>query len=188
MNFFMMIPSFSMAVSWRPWGSLAHPRHPEFRGDAYHRRMDHTRFVELAKAEARSGRAEGGIPIGAVLVAADGAVLGAGHNRRVQQGSAIRHGETDALERAGRLHASVYASSTMYTTLSPCAMCSGAILLYGIPRVVIGENRTFLGEEDLLRSRGVEVVVLDDAECVAMMQDFIADEPQLWNEDIGEVD
>jgi cytosine deaminase len=105
----------------------------------------------------------------------------------VQLGSAIRHGETDALERAGRLPASVYADSTMYTTLSPCAMCTGAILLYGIPRVVIGEHRTFMGEEDLLRARGVDVVVLDDDECVAMMEEFIAAEPQLWNEDIGEI-
>ncbi len=150
--------------------------------------MDDQRFLELAKQEARDGRAEGGIPIGAALVADDGTVLGVGHNRRVQQGSAIRHGETDALERAGRLPASTYARSTMYTTLSPCSMCTGAILLYGIPRVVIGENRTFMGDEDLLRSRGVEVVVLDDAECVAMMEDFIAAEPTLWNEDIGEID
>ena len=117
--------------------------------------MDDSRFLELAKQEARTGRVEGGIPIGATLVSADGTVLGVGHNRRVQDASAIRHGETDALERAGRLPASVYAQSTMYTTLSPCAMCTGAILLYGIPRVVIGENRTFLGEEELLRSRGV---------------------------------
>jgi cytosine/creatinine deaminase len=150
--------------------------------------MDDTRFLELAKQEARTGRSEGGIPIGAALVADDGTVLGVGHNRRVQLGSAIRHGETDALERAGRLPASTYARSTMYTTLSPCAMCTGAILLYGIPRVVIGENRTFMGEEDLLRARGVEVVVLGDDECVAMMEDFIAAEPQLWNEDIGETD
>ena len=150
--------------------------------------MDHMSFLELAKQEARTGRAEGGIPIGAALVADDGTVLGVGHNRRVQQASAIRHGETDALERAGRLPASVYARSTMYTTLSPCSMCTGAILLYGIPRVVIGENRTFIGDEDLLRSRGVEVVVMDDAECVSMMKDFIAAEPTLWNEDIGEID
>jgi cytosine/creatinine deaminase len=125
------------------------------------------------------------VPIGAVLVA-DGQVLGAGHNRRVQQGSAIRHGETDALENAGRLPARVYRTSTMYTTLSPCDMCTGAILLYGIPRVVVGENRTFLGGEDLLRSRGVEVVVADDLDCVGLMAEFIADHPQLWNEDIGE--
>ncbi len=144
--------------------------------------------LELAKAEARLGRSEGGIPIGAALVHEDGRVLGVGHNRRVQVGSAIRHGETDALEAAGRLPASVYARSTMYTTLSPCTMCTGAVLLYGITRVVIGEHRTYLGEEDLLRSRGVEVVVLDDDECVQMMTDFIAVEPTLWNEDIGEPD
>jgi cytosine/creatinine deaminase len=125
------------------------------------------------------------VPIGAVLVA-DDRLLGAGHNRRVQQGSAIRHGETDALENAGRLAARVYRSATMYTTLSPCDMCTGAVLLYGIPRVVIGENRTFLGAEDLLRSRGVEVVVADDLECVALMAEFIAGHPQLWHEDIGE--
>ncbi len=144
-------------------------------------------LLEWAVAEARAGQAEGGIPIGAVLVA-DGEVLGAGHNRRVQDGSAIRHGETDALEAAGRLPASTYARSTMVTTLSPCAMCTGAILLYGIPRVVVGENRTFLGSEDLLRSHGVEVVVLDAEECVEMMRDFIAAHPTLWNEDIGVVD
>lgn len=148
--------------------------------------MDDRAHLEVAKAHAREGRAEGGIPIGAALVANDGTVLGAGHNRRVQMGSAIRHGETDALERAGRLPAEVYAASTMYTTLSPCSMCTGAILLYGIPRVVIGEHRTFMGEEELLISRGVEVVVLDDPECVAMMDEFIVAEPALWNEDIGE--
>lgn len=150
--------------------------------------MDDRAHLELAKAEARLGRQEGGIPIGAALVTADGTVLGVGRNRRVQMGSAIRHGETDALERAGRQPAGVYVRSTMYTTLSPCSMCTGAILLYGIPRVVIGEHRTFMGEEELLRSRGVEVVVLDDPECVAMMEEFIAAEPNLWNEDIGEPD
>jgi creatinine deaminase len=150
--------------------------------------MDHRAHLELAKQEARIGRAEGGIPIGAALVRDDGTVLGVGHNRRVQMGSAIRHGETDALERAGRLPATEYARSTMYTTLSPCTMCSGAILMYGIPRVVIGEHRTFMGEEELLLSRGVEVIVLDDAECVSMMESFIADERSLWNEDIGEPD
>jgi len=144
-------------------------------------------FLQAAIDEALQGRAEGGIPIGAVLVH-DGKIIGRGHNRRVQMGSAIRHGETDALERAGRQPASVYQSSVMYTTLSPCAMCTGAILLYGIPKVVIGENRTFLGEESLLKERGVEVEVLNDATCVAMMTDFIAAEPSLWNEDIGEVD
>ena len=144
-------------------------------------------LMDLAIARARLGLDEGGIPIGAVLVV-DGEVLGAGHNRRVQQGSAILHGETDALEAAGRLPASTYARATMVTTLSPCHMCTGAILLYGIPRVVIGENRTFLGAEDLLRSHGVEVVVLDSEECIEMMTDFIAANPMLWNEDIGEVD
>ena len=145
---------------------------------------EHERFMQVAIEEARAGRSEGGIPIGAALVC-DGVILGRGHNRRVQMASAIRHGETDALENAGRLPATTYARSTMYTTLSPCSMCTGAILLYGIPRVVIGENRTFMGEEELLRSRGVEVVVLDDPTCVEMMADFIAAEPTLWNEDIG---
>jgi cytosine deaminase len=139
----------------------------------------------VAIEQARIGRDEGGVPIGAALVV-DGQVLGAGHNRRVQQGSAIRHGETDALEKAGRLPASVYRRATMYTTLSPCDMCTGAILLYGIPRVVIGENRTFVGAEDLLRSRGVEVVNLDSPECKALMDEFIAAHPEIWNEDIGE--
>ena len=138
-----------------------------------------------AVAEARVGRDEGGVPIGAALVV-DGEVVAVGHNRRVQEGSAIKHGETDCLEAAGRLPASVYARATMVTTLSPCDMCTGAILLYKIPRVIIGENRTFLGGEELLRSRGVEVVVLDDAECIELMEDFIAREPALWNEDIGE--
>lgn len=142
-------------------------------------------FLALAKEQARLGRAEGGIPIGGALVA-HGEVLGVGHNQRVQMGSAIRHGETDALENAGRHPASTYRAATMYTTLSPCHMCTGAILLYGIGRVVIGENRTFMGAEDLLRAHGVEVVVADDDECRQMMTDFIAAEPQLWNEDIGE--
>jgi len=141
--------------------------------------------LRRAIEQARAGRAEGGVPIGAALIADDGAILGAGHNRRVQLGSAIRHGETDALENAGRLPASSYRRSTMYTTLSPCDMCTGAILLYGIPRVVIGENRTFLGGEDLLRSRGVEVVVVDSRECVELMTEFIAAHPDLWSEDIG---
>jgi creatinine deaminase len=147
--------------------------------------MTDAELLEIAKAQAREGLAEGGIPIGGALIH-DGNVLGAGHNRRVQLGSPIRHGETDALEVAGRQPASVYRRSTMVTTLSPCDMCTGAILLYEIPRVVIGENRTFMGGEDLLRSRGVEVVVLDDPECVAMMEEFIATHPELWNEDIGE--
>ena len=135
--------------------------------------------------QARIGRDEGGVPIGAALVA-DGRVLGAGRNRRVQDGSAIRHGETDALEHAGRQPASVYRRATMYTTLSPCDMCTGAILLYGIPRVVIGENRTFVGAEVHLRARGVEVVTIGSDECKTMMRDFIRAHPELWNEDIGE--
>jgi creatinine deaminase len=142
-------------------------------------------FLDAAIAEARLGLAEGGIPIGAVLVHAD-RIIGRGHNRRVQQGSTVLHGEMDALERAGRHPASVYRNSVMYTTLSPCAMCSGAILLYGIPHVVIGENRTFVGEEELLRSRGVRLEVVQDDQCIHMMQEFIRDHPALWNEDIGE--
>lgn len=142
--------------------------------------------LQQAIAEARIGRSEGGVPIGGALVADDGTVLAVGHNRRVQQNSAIRHGETDALENAGRLPASVYRKSTMYTTLSPCDMCTGAILLYGIPRVVMGENRTFVGGEDYLRKRGVEVINLDSQECVDLMDEFIATHPEVWNEDIGE--
>jgi len=141
-------------------------------------------FLQAAIEEAERGRAEGGIPIGAVLVQ-DTTILGRGHNRRVQQGSAVLHGEMDALERAGRQPASVYRACTMYTTLSPCAMCTGAILLYGIPRVVVGENQTFLGEEELLRARGVVVEVVQDARCIAMMKAFIAEHPGLWYEDIG---
>jgi creatinine deaminase len=142
-------------------------------------------FLILAIEEAERSRDEGGIPIGAVLVH-DGLVIGRGHNRRVQQGSPTLHGEMDALERAGRQSASVYRASTMYTTLSPCAMCTGAILLYGIPRVVIGENATFVGEEGLLRSRGVQVEVVQDPRCIRLMEQFIAGHPELWNEDIGE--
>jgi cytosine deaminase len=144
-----------------------------------------TEFLEVAIEQARVGRSEGGVPIGAALVA-DGEVLGAGRNRRVQLGSPIRHGETDALEVAGRQPASVYRRSTMYTTLSPCHMCTGAILLYEIPRVVIGENRTFMGAEELLRAHGVEVVVVDSEECYRLMQEFIAEHPEIWFEDIGE--
>ena len=147
--------------------------------------MTDQEYLAVAIEQARAGRDEGGVPIGAALVV-DGQVVGVGHNRRVQLGSAIRHGETDALEEAGRLSAAVYRRATMYTTLSPCDMCTGAILLYRIPRVVIGENRTFLGAEDLLRSRGVEVVNLDSAACKALMDDFIAAHPDVWNEDIGE--
>ncbi len=142
-------------------------------------------YLQAAIEEARQGLAEGGIPIGSVLVHG-GRILGRGHNRRVQRGSAVLHGEMDALDNAGRQRASVYRQSVLYTTLSPCAMCTGAILLYGIPRVVVGENRTFLGEEELLRSRGVAVEVVDDPECVAMMEGFIRENPSLWNEDIGE--
>ena len=142
-------------------------------------------FIDIAVEEAERGAAEGGIPIGAVLVHRD-RIIGRGHNRRVQDGSAILHGEMDALERAGRQPAAVYRESVMYTTLSPCAMCTGAILLYGIPHVVIGENQTFMGEEELLRSRGVRVEVLEDARCIEMMRQFIARHPALWNEDIGE--
>lgn len=142
-------------------------------------------FLQEAIKEARIGLAEGGIPIGSVLVV-DSEIIGRGHNRRVQKGSAILHGETDALEQAGRQPASVYRRATIYTTLSPCDMCSGAILLYSIPRVVIGENRTFMGAEDHLVSRGVDVRVLDDPECVDLMQTFIRNQPELWNEDIAE--
>jgi cytosine/creatinine deaminase len=142
-------------------------------------------FLEIAIEQARLGASEDGIPIGAALVA-DGQVLGAGRNRRLQDGSPIHHGETDALAAAGRQPAALYSRATMYTTLSPCAMCSGAVLLYGIPRVVIGEHETFLGEEDLLRARGVEVVIADDAECRKLMETFIARHPEVWHEDIGQ--
>jgi cytosine deaminase len=141
-------------------------------------------FLQAALEEARQGLAEGGIPIGSVLIHA-GRVLGRGHNRRVQQGSVVLHAEMDALEHAGRLGPPMYRASTLYTTLSPCAMCSGAILLYGIRRVVIGENRTFRGEEELLRSRGVRVEVLDDPSCTALLASFVREHPELWNEDIG---
>lgn len=144
-------------------------------------------FMQAAIDEAREGLAEGGIPIGSVIVHR-GRIIGRGRNRRMQCGSAILHGEMDAFDNAGRQPAEVYAESVIYTTLSPCSMCSGAILLYGIPRVIVGENHTFQGEEDLLRSRGVEVTVLQDEQCIAMMRDFIHDQPQLWNEDIGERD
>jgi creatinine deaminase len=140
--------------------------------------------MAAAIAEAEAGLAEGGIPIGSVLVY-QGKIVGRGHNRRVQRGSAILHGEMDALEQAGRLPASVYTQSVIYTTLSPCAMCSGAILLYRIPRVIVGENVTFMGEEELLRSRGVTVEVLQDPRCIELMKQFIRDHPSLWNEDIG---
>ena len=141
-------------------------------------------FLQAAIDEARQGLAEGGIPIGSVLVL-DGHIVGRGHNRRVQKGSAILHAEMDCLESAGRLVAADYRRSTLYSTLSPCDMCSGTVLLYGIPRVVIGENRTFRGPEDYVRSRGVELIIVDDPECARLMREFIAAKPELWNEDIG---
>jgi len=141
-------------------------------------------FMRAAIDEAELGLREGGIPIGSALVH-HGRILGRGHNRRVQRGSAVLHGEMDALENAGRQPAKVYRESVLYTTLSPCAMCSGAILLYGIQTVIIGENHTFLGEEELLRSRGVSLTVLQDPACIRLMTEFIAARPQLWNEDIG---
>jgi creatinine deaminase len=147
------------------------------------REMDE--FMQAAIEEAELGLAEGGIPIGSVIVCR-GRILGRGHNRRVQRGSAILHGEMDALENAGRQAAAVYRQSVLYTTLSPCSMCSGAILLYGVPRVIVGENRTFMGEEELLRQRGVSIEVLQDERCIGLMRQFIAAHPELWNEDIGE--
>ncbi len=141
-------------------------------------------YLDAAIAEAQAGLAEGGIPIGSVLVH-EGRIIGRGHNRRVQRRSAILHGEMDALENAGRRPAGVYRESVIYTTLSPCAMCTGAILLYGIPRVVVGENLTFRGEEELMARRGVSVEVLQDTRCIEMMKRFIREHPQLWNEDIG---
>ena len=144
----------------------------------------HERYLGLALEQARKSRREGGIPVGAALVV-DGEVRGVGHNQRVQLGSVIRHGETDCLENVGRLAASVYRRATLYTTLSPCPMCTGTVLLYGIGRVVIGESRTYEGPEHLLHEAGIEVVQLDDATCVEMMRVFIAENPQLWNEDIG---
>jgi cytosine deaminase len=142
-------------------------------------------FMQAAVDEARAGLAAGGIPIGSVIVH-HGKIIGRGHNQRVQKGSTTLHGEMDALENAGRQTAAVYRECTLYTTLSPCPMCSGAILLYGIPRVIIGENQTFMGDEELLRSRGVELTVVDNADCIDLMTRFIAEKPQLWNEDIGE--
>ncbi len=142
-------------------------------------------FMQAAIDEAEAGLAEGGIPIGSVLVH-NGKIIGRGHNRRVQKGSAILHGEMDALENAGRHPAQVYRESTIYTTLSPCPMCSGAIMLYGIPRVVIGENLSFMGDEDLLRSRGIELTHVNSQRCIELMAGFMRDKPELWNEDIGE--
>jgi cytosine deaminase len=141
-------------------------------------------YMQAAIAEAETGAHEGGIPIGSVLVHR-GRIIGRGHNRRVQRGSAVLHGEMDALENAGRQPPAVYRESALYTTLSPCAMCSGAVLLYGIPKVIVGENQTFLGEEALLRSRGVDLEVLQDPACIDLMRRFIRDHPELWNEDIG---
>jgi cytosine deaminase len=141
-------------------------------------------FLQAALAEAKQGLAEGGIPIGSVLVS-DGHIIGRGHNQRVQRGSVIHHGEMNCLENAGRLRTEVYRRSTLYTTLSPCPMCSGAIVLYRIPRVIVGENISFLGAEDYLRAQGVEVEVRQDADCVRLMRDFIEARPDLWNEDIG---
>ena len=142
------------------------------------------KFMKAAVDEAKKGLTEGGIPIGSVIVH-KGSIIGRGHNRRVQKGSAILHGEMDALENTGRQPATVYRQCVLYTTLSPCSMCSGAILLYGIPQIIVGENSTFMGEEELLRSRGVIVNVLQDEECIRMMKDFIRMKPELWNEDIG---
>lgn len=142
-------------------------------------------YLQMAIDEARQGLSEGGIPIGSVLVV-DGQVVGRGHNRRVQQRSAILHAEMDCLENAGRLKASAYRRAVLYSTLSPCDMCSGTALLYGIPKIVVGENRTFQGPEEYVRSRGVELVVVDNQECVALMREFIAARPELWNEDIGQ--
>ena len=143
------------------------------------------KFMQAAIEEAQLGLSEGGIPIGSVIVH-QGKIIGRGHNKRIQSGSPTLYGEMDALENAGRLSAVVYRSSVLYTTLSPCSMCSGAILLYGIPKVVIGENSTFMGEEVLLTSRGVEIEVLNNQQCIDLMQNFIANKPELWNEDIGE--
>ncbi|MEY2808008.1 MAG: hypothetical protein RIR65_2425 [Planctomycetota bacterium] len=152
---------------------------------AHNRAMDDKRFLREALAEARLGLAEGGIPIGSVLVL-DGEIVGRGHNRRVQRGSPILHAEMDAFENAGRLKAREYARCTLYSTLSPCDMCSGASLLYKIPRIVVGENRTFQGPEAMVRARGVELVIVQDPECIALMEEFIRARPELWNEDIGE--
>ena len=143
------------------------------------------KFLQAAIDEARKGLNEGGIPIGSVLVH-DGRIIGRGHNRRVQKSSAILHAEMDALENAGRLSAEIYRDCVLYTTLSPCSMCSGAIVLYGIGKLVIGENRTFMGEEVWLKSRGVSIRLEQDQQCIAMMQQFIAEKPELWHEDIGE--
>ena len=146
---------------------------------------DDDAFMQAAIEQARKGLAENGIPIGSVLVI-DGRIVGSGHNQRVQQGNPVLHAEMDCLQNAGRLQAADYRRAVLYSTLSPCDMCSGAILLYGIPRVVVGENRTFQGPEDYLRSRGVDLTILDSEECVSLMTEFERDHPELWNEDIGE--
>lgn len=145
----------------------------------------HKNFLQAAIDQAKKSYDEGGIPIGSVIVH-NGKILGAGHNKRVQDGSVVLHGEMDALENAGRQKASVYKECILYTTLSPCSMCSGTILLYGIPKVVIGENHTFMGEEEHLKSKGVEIIIMDNQECKDIMEKFIAEKPELWNEDIGE--
>jgi creatinine deaminase len=155
-----------------------------FRGNVFLQKKNMDLFLQAAIDEARQGLAEGGIPIGSVIVHGD-KILGRGHNRRVQKGSAILHGEMDALENAGRQTAAVYRECVLYTTLSPCSMCSGAILLYGIPRVIIGENRTFLGDEEFLRARGVSIEIVHSDECIQLMEEFIRKNPKLWNEDIG---
>ena len=147
--------------------------------------IEHDRFIRLATEEAKKGLSEGGVPIGSVLVI-DGKIIGRGHNKRVQDGSAVLHAEMDCLENAGRLRAKDYKKATLYSTLSPCDMCSGAILLYKIPRVIIGENRTFRGPEEYMQSRGVDLLVLDNKECIDLMTNFIKERPELWNEDIGE--
>ena len=145
----------------------------------------HNKFLQAAIEQAKKSYHQGGIPIGSVIVH-NGKILGAGHNKRVQDGSVVLHGEMDALENAGRQKASIYKECTLYTTLSPCSMCSGTILLYGIPKVIIGENKTFMGEEEYLKSKGVEVTVMDNQECKDIMHKFILEKPALWNEDIGE--
>ncbi len=147
--------------------------------------LNHDEFLQAAIDEAKKGLAAGGIPIGSVLVI-DGKIVGRGHNQRVQKGSAVLHAEMDCLENAGRIKAADYKKATLYSTLSPCDMCSGTVLLYGIPQVIVGENKTFQGPEAYVRSRGVEVQVMNDAACIKMMESFIKAKPELWNEDIGE--